>query len=377
VGPSPSLEEAVSFNLHARLAVLVEVYRDCRVLARHVALGHSLPEGARPMVEAGVRRRLHLDYGMALWSGIAASAAILAVCAFWIGTGWADGGTAAMMTAIFMCFFAAMDDPAKAIDSFAVYTVLSIPLSALYLFAILPMLDSFPMLALALAPFLLLGGLLMAIPAYTPRVMPVMLGAAGSLAIQESFAPDFAHFLNGSLAMVSGVIGASIITRLIRSVRSDYVATRILRLSWADIARQTVTRHPPLRDAWLGRMVDRVAQLGPRVAAGARPDALVTDALGELRVGLNILDLRRLMDGAAPDVRRPIGALLESLHRHFAALARGRTGDDPERLLRRIDRAIDRISHEREPSARRTGLLALTGLRRALFPQSVALGAPA
>jgi hypothetical protein len=42
-------------------------------------------------------RRLHRDYGMAVWSGLTASLAILLLCGFWIATSWPDGGTAVMM----------------------------------------------------------------------------------------------------------------------------------------------------------------------------------------------------------------------------------------------------------------------------------------
>ncbi len=35
--------------------------------------------------------KLHVDLGMALWSGAAALIAILVCCAFWILTGWSSG----------------------------------------------------------------------------------------------------------------------------------------------------------------------------------------------------------------------------------------------------------------------------------------------
>ena len=49
------------------------------------------------------RHPLHRDHGMALLSAAAAGLAIAACCAFWIGTAWSNGATAALMAAIFSC----------------------------------------------------------------------------------------------------------------------------------------------------------------------------------------------------------------------------------------------------------------------------------
>ena len=68
--------------------------------------------------------------------------AIAACCAFWIGTAWSNGATAALMAAIFSCFFASQDNPVPGIMQFLTYTVYSIPLSALYLLGIMPAIHS-------------------------------------------------------------------------------------------------------------------------------------------------------------------------------------------------------------------------------------------
>lgn len=57
-----------------------------------------------------------------------------------------------MIAAVMCCFFAAMDDPTVAQRGFLYGTAAGIPLVGLYLFAILPMISGFPLLALVLAP---------------------------------------------------------------------------------------------------------------------------------------------------------------------------------------------------------------------------------
>jgi uncharacterized membrane protein YccC len=102
---------------------------------------------------------MHADLPLALLSGGAAVIAILLSCATWILSGWGDGAAAPMMAAVFCCFFAALDDPVPAIKSFGLFSLVSLPLSALYMFAILPAIDGFPMLLLVMAPPLLFLGL--------------------------------------------------------------------------------------------------------------------------------------------------------------------------------------------------------------------------
>ena len=106
---------------------------------------------------------------MALLSAAAAGLAIAACCAFWIGTAWSNGATAALMAAIFSCFFASQDNPVPGIMQFLTYTVYSIPLSALYLLGIMPAIHSFEMLALAMLPTAFVIGVFIARPASAGR----------------------------------------------------------------------------------------------------------------------------------------------------------------------------------------------------------------
>ncbi|MCH8685778.1 FUSC family protein [Pedomonas mirosovicensis] len=371
LGPSPEWLDVISASFHSRLRKLIEAYRDCRALSRSLVYGQPLPASVRPIVASSAAQPLHRDYGMALWSGVAAVTAMLAVCAFWIITGWSMGGQAAMMTAVNMCLFAASDDPSKGINTFAIYTALSIPLAGLYLFGIMPALHSFPMLALALAPVLLVCGYLSLQPHLFVRCLAILGNMFGLLGFQESFHPDFAAFANGSLAMLAGMIAASIVTQLIRSVGAEYGTHRLLRVTWRDLARLAGGLRLPSRSSWISRMTDRAGLLGPRLQSTRGAKDLVADALGELRVGLNVIILRRLDEGLTPKARQAVDALMKALEVYFRARAAGEA-QPPEALLAALDRAIVALGAEATASARQAGLLALAGLRRTLFPDTLA-----
>ena len=105
-----------------------------------------------------VQLRLTSDPGLALLSGASASLAILLVCAFWIFSGWPDGAGAAVLTGVFCCLFAAMDNPVPMILSFGAAIMAGVPLAGVWLFGILPGVDGFVPLCLVLLPLMLLAG---------------------------------------------------------------------------------------------------------------------------------------------------------------------------------------------------------------------------
>ena len=72
----------------------------------------------------------------------------------------------------------------------------SIPIAAAYLFVILPRIDGFPMLALALAPTLIGLAYLQSLPRWAPRVMPMLMTLLLTLSLQGTFSANIGevHF---------------------------------------------------------------------------------------------------------------------------------------------------------------------------------------
>lgn len=336
-------------NLIERLAELVDAWEEAALLARHV-VDPATPSPARAIAR-GTGRPLHLDHGLALLSAAATLVTVLGCCAFWIMTAWPDGATAAMIAAVASCFFATMDDPVPAQRGFLLWTALSLPVAALYLFAILPLVSDFATLVLVLSPAMLLLGAMMALPHWYGRMMPFTLGFAGGLAITNHYAADAGAFLNGSMAQLIGVAAAMYATRLFRSMGAATAIRRLRRAGWRELARGATDAA-----AWPSRMLDRVGLIAARLGEVADADRdSARAALRELRVGVNLAQL-----GAVPAVRDAVAA-------HFGARDPDATPPTPE-LLARIDAAIDA---QRGDGDRRV-LAALTGLRRNFFPQAPA-----
>src|SRR5205823_1034956 len=92
------------------------------------------------------------------------------------------------------------------------------------------------------------------------------------------------------------------------------------------------------------------------------------DALTDLRVGLNIVDLRQARRRLAKPVRERIEAVLDAL----AAFYRRRIAEPgsapPPRLLEAVDAALSAVAASTGKAGRDDALLGLIGIRRGLFP---------
>jgi hypothetical protein len=123
--------------------------------------------------------------------------------------------------------------------------------------------------------------------------------------------------------------------------------------------------------AWAGQMLDRVAMLVPRLARVAGVERFRdVDALGDMRLGVNVLEMRELARGPAASARASIEHALRGVGQHFESQRRDRHLAPDTTLLRSIDTTIGQLLRLDIHEARRRALVAATGLRRGLFPDA-------
>ncbi len=354
-------------TLLVRLHEFVAMVRHSRALRHHVVDAGDAPTsvpGIGP-VAAPVRVR---DHGLALLSAVAAVLATLLVCGFWILTAWPSGAGAAVMVAVACSFFAAQDDPAPMIAQMLRNGIIVVLADAVYVFAVLPRVETFPELMLVLLPVALVIGVLVSRPATFGTGM--VMGAVGStiLALGNGYEANFAAYANGGLGLIFGLAAALVVTKLIRSVGAAWSARRLLRAGWRDIAAAASVQGHLDRARLTGLMMDRLGLLMPRLAALAPGDHLAAaDVLADLRVGLNVIGLQRELVFLGVQEQREAVRVLDGVAAHYAV--------DPlrpadQKLCAQIDRAIlpiaRRVSmtHERH---HREALMMLVGLRGVLF----------
>jgi uncharacterized membrane protein YccC len=367
---NPSWERIITTSLWSRLRDLVDISSDCRALGQAIAEGRRISTvdlAFRP--EAGVAAVRHRDRGLALWSAAGAVIAILVCCAFWIGTGWPDGASAPMMAAVACSFFAAQDEPARFIRSFGLWSLVAIVVVAIYLFALVPAISQIEVLIVALAPTFLVYGLLIARPATAGTGMALAANTSTLLALQSTYSAEFGSYANSAIAFFIGVVVAEIVTRIARGVGAEWVAKRLVLSSWKALAVAAERRGKHDRAEFAGLMLHRLGLLVQRVAFISESDRRDTDSLAQLRIGLNIIDLRRARYGLAASTLFVLDDMLDQL----AAAFRRYDGDGmPADLLAHIDAALAAAVQDPNPQAREDALLGLVGIRRGLFPQAPA-----
>ena len=328
----------------------------------------------------------HVDHAIAALSGLAAFVAIAGCCGFWIQTGWAGGSAAAMMAAVFCSLFASLDDPVPAIQGFLKWTVISMPISALYVLCLLPLVSDMVTLAAVCLPLLMILGAFIARPATMGKALPVTLGVLGIFSLRDTSAPDLVNFANSMLGQIVGVVAAGFSTGALRSLGADHMVARIrrhTRRELATLARSTPRKAQRLGQAYVPRALDRVAQLTPRLAlAGAGVTDPADMALRDLRLGGDILALQAHRSEDQPSTQRVLQAVADWLHSPMKRPAEATAVEASPVALPDLDAALRQAlaatpsTAPSDPSTTeavaeqiaRVG--ALVGLRRAMYPQA-------
>jgi uncharacterized membrane protein YccC len=361
-------------TLLVRLHEFVAMVRHSRAIRHFVVDEAGPPGGAEPtasvpgvgVVAAPAQVRDHFLAGL---SALAAMIAVLIVCAFWIFTAWPAGAGAAVMVAVACSFFAAQDDPAPAIATMLRNAVIIVLADAVYEFAILPRVETFPELMLVLLPAGLVIGVLVSRPATFGTGM--VMGAVGStiLALNNGYAGDFSAYVNGGLGLIFGLASALVVTRLIRSVGAAFSARRLLRAGWRDIAAAASVAGHQDRAKLTGLMMDRLGLLMPRLAAvSPGADFYAADVLVDLRVGLNVIGLQREIEFLGVEEQLLAARVLRGVTRYYEGNPLLPAGPG---LLQKIDSAVVKIAEKvgvAHGRHHREALMVLVGLRLVLFP---------
>ncbi len=157
--PDLGWDDLVLSSALARLKEIVDLWQDCLTLRNQIVAGGKggtwWPAFRHRRV---VGRNRHYDYALLAFSAGSVVVGTAIACFFWIFTGWQNGAGFVTMAAVACSFFAALDRPAPFITSMFVWCAISLVIAFVYIFAILPAMNSYEMLVVAFAPpFLLLG----------------------------------------------------------------------------------------------------------------------------------------------------------------------------------------------------------------------------
>src|SRR6516225_236684 len=299
VGPQSSWADLVTVNLTARLIELIDSWQACLGFAAYFADPAQPPSAEIRAAATHIGpKHMHTDPGMALLSALAAAIA-MGVCAFfWIATEWPEGAYAVASTAVTCTLFASLDDATPIQRSFVTLLALCLLLVIVYQFFLLPAIGGFELLCAVLAFTLIPAGLLMAIPAYAQVGLALAITFCLQIGLQTRYTADLATILNSNSGFFVGAVVGLTVTRLMRVIGTQASARRLMRATYHDLADLADGRALPTRDQWASRMLDRVGLLlyrQPRFEP--HPQYEFADALEDLRLGVNIIEMRSIAPG--------------------------------------------------------------------------------
>ena len=366
-GPAPTAVELAHATLADRLRDFVDLRQDFRQLHRALEDGTPAPQSLAFRYTAQVREIRHRDHAMALLSAAGIFVTIIVICAIWISTGWPDGGSAVMMASVAFSFFASQDDPAPQIMKFANAGVIGVIGAAIYLFALLPRATTFEMLTLALAPELIACGLAMTQPKWALMGLGAIVFGATIISIQNGYSGDFGPFANGGLAVLVGMWIAALVTRLMRTVEAAFTARRLRRVNRRELVRAALEDRAQDSLELAALMLDRVGLIATQLTAiPVEETEWTVELLAEVRVGINLVELRRAERGLPLAIGAALRAVLLAVARNFST----DESEPPATLLAAIDDTLDLAAANQGATNLRATQIGLYGLRRGLFPDA-------
>jgi uncharacterized membrane protein YccC len=359
-------EEESSESVSLELLVVHHAAGVLRALHEGKVLAAALTDaeaakGITALLPTNTNRPLYRDKGLALLSAAAAAGATLFACWLWIWNAWPEGFVAAQFAAICTSLFATFDRPSKVIVIAVVAIIVALPVAAVYEFAILPQMDGFASLALALSPMLIFFSVLQTNERLEAPALLLSVGFFGALAIQETFVSDFASFVNSNLAEICGPLIAIAMLLVFRTIDPAWNARRIIRSAWHSIGRLAYAA-PKNPGAWVLHMFDRMglaaARLDPATAGAAE-----RDLLRDFRVGLNILTLQQLKGELASTVRGKVQEAIASLCEFYEDTVSISANMPPPAVAKKLEALASALSGLPQSEDRLEGLVAVNGLR--------------
>lgn len=359
----------------ARLQSLVNLWLDCVTLRQLITEEHpttTWKPAYRHWPVGGTAR--YFDYGMIAFSAGVASLSTFAACFLWSQSDWTDGGGAVIMGAVVACFFASLDEPVPMMMNFLYTSIIGIVLSTVLMYLVIPAAYTYEMVVGMLAiPFLIIGTLFTK-PRFTMLAVMIAVNTATFMGLQGAYDTDFTAFFNGNVATIIGCVFAMVFTLIARPFGVELATYRLRRASWRDLARAASGRRLNDYGQLISRMLDRLGQMVPRLAASGSEHRLVV--FNELRTGFSVLHLQREERHLDDVVRGPVQGVLDEVAGHYEKALSHRAHPKPAAVLReKIDNTLEALlqlpsRHNQTPVL--ATLNALVELRITLFPEAAA-----
>lgn len=310
-----------------------------KVLWQRIQQGNKeIPDNITPMTTK--YPSLHRDHGVAIRGGISAVLITFIVTGVWIISGWKAGFMMAQMGAVTACILTALDNPVPVLRIFIWGSIASAVLVFVYAFGIFPHVTTFWELGLVLLPMFLFAVSMMANQMLMPVGMVLGINTMMGLNLHNAYSMDAVSYLDGSFAMILGVLVSLVVIDVVRAMSPDTSASRILALHYRAMRQAIYLPYGLDFKVHLRSMLDRIGILNSKVVQSSEIKTSIHQALIE---SSSIVDLSRLQELANQfpqnsELSHHIGNLQQNLDELFRA--KESDGNDTTALVERIHQAL-------------------------------------
>jgi len=340
-------DERVSPRTRVRATLVRQRLGEVLTLLRHGRhLHHALEDPQHPRVDALPRqpraRTTDNEHGVARYNALRVFVAFELLGQFWIHSGWHSGYLAQMLLGVFSMLFAKAPNPTAVVWQFLWGTISAVLLGGVLLFLVLPLINGFFLLALALAVPIAIGTLLTPYPRWAGMGLSGAVTMMTLLNLHTTYSYTPQTYINGGLAAVIGTLAAMLTYSLFRQPSPAERIDTLMAAFWRGLWR--LTRNPvsalPERPWLESRLYDRLGRL---VALGGSEERL-REALDLHALAMCSWRLRRMRDDLAP-FRAEIETWLEHIGRQAAARNR-HDGAFWRRQAEQAEQWVARLYHQ-------------------------------
>ncbi|SEO78612.1 FUSC family protein [Acinetobacter sp. yr461] len=310
-----------------------------KVLWQRIQQGNKeIPDNITPMTTK--YPSLHRDHGVAIRGGISAVLITFIVTGGWIVSGWKAGFMMAQMGAVTACILTALDNPVPVLRIFIWGSIASAVLVFVYAFGIFPHVTTFWELGLVLLPMFLFAVSMMANQMLMPVGMVLGINTMMGLNLHNAYSMDAVSYLDGSFAMILGVLVSLVVIDVVRAMSPDTSASRILALHYRAMRQAIYLPYGLDFKVHLRSMLDRIGILNSKMVQSSEIKTSIHQALIE---SSSIVDLSRLQELANQfpqnsELAHHIGNLQQNLDELFRA--KENDADNTAALVEKIHRDL-------------------------------------
>jgi uncharacterized membrane protein YccC len=237
-------------------------------------------------------------------AGLRAALVMAVLGAFWIATAWPSGSTLTLTAAAVCALASSSPDPKRAVFQMAAGTLAASVMGMLAIYGVFPHIDGFPLLCVALTPFLLLGVFMTTRPALAGYGVGYCIFFCFLAGPDNVIHYDPTSFINDAMALVLSMLVSSAAFAVLLPSSTPWLRNRLV----VDLRRQVVLASRA-----------RMSRVRSRFESGARDLMFQINALAQnqpaakrdslrwlfsvLEVGNAVIDLRREVATLPADAR--------------------------------------------------------------------------